>query len=306
MIVQKLTVNGTTEEVGVLRTDLPGSHPLAGMQVKLERAREQLEELNKEMESFFERGAFAVYEQRKQSGREVVFRVRVRENPPLAWSAIIGDCLQNMRSSLDYLAWELATLNTSGTPPETTGFPIYIRPDEYHSVRKDGKPQSWSGLRKTERMAGDVQAVVEDLQPFRERGGLSPGVLPTGGFERLRRLNPLWILKELSRFDRHRALRLVGATSLSLATSSGGHSGGSIPEPVEQEVKLGSFVDGGMVARYVFSEPNEDARLSGLGVSLQLEDEVSPEGWSVVLVLGKILDHIDSNVMPKFLRFFED
>ncbi len=302
-IIEDLEVGGTAKGIGPLRTAFPDGHPLAGVRVKLERARSHLATLNDEVAAFLAREPYELVEERLRDGKEIVVRVRVHEATPLAWSGVVGDCLQNMRSALEYLAWELARLNLGREPPRDTSFPIYLKPDDFFANDKNGEWRRGSGAYKVRNMAPHARELVEEAQPYRRPRGLSPGVVPRevieGGWESVWRLDELWILNELARYDRHRALRVVGAASDSI-----GGSGSALASPEESVVRFGPFEDGGLVARYVFAEPNADYRVTGLGVTLQLEDEANPRGWSVVLTLGRILDRLDGEIVPRFERFF--
>jgi hypothetical protein len=302
-LIKVYKVGGVAEEIGQLQTAFPDMHPLAGVRVKLERARKHLVTLNGEVAAFLERTPYEIFDERRRGGRELISRVRAHETPPLAWSAIAGDCMQNMRSALNYLAWELACLE--GDPPHQTAFPIYVTPERfserYNPTHKlAGQPTPRSGLHKIEGMGPEVQSTIVGLQPFNGQYGLSPGVVPTRGWRPLWENHPLSRLEKLAGLDRHRALRVVGATS----TSHGGANPSGSPKPEHGEVNLGPLEDGAVVARYVFSEPGAALRSTGLTVNMQLQAEGETMGSSVILTLESILSHLDDTVMPRFTQFF--
>src|SRR4051812_7680913 len=87
---------------------IPEGHPLEGVRLKLVRADEHLETLDNQITSFLEREPYSVSYERKPDGSEHIYRAHVVEDPPLALGVLIGDCLQNMRSALDHLVWQLA------------------------------------------------------------------------------------------------------------------------------------------------------------------------------------------------------
>ena len=182
-----------------------------GVRLKLARARNHLETLRDAYKFFCDQNPYTVslqYEDRQQpvriqedSGEErtetrtqefAVFRFHVRENPPLIWSVIIGDCLQNARSALEHLAWQLAYPEYGGKGPNIwTSFPIYAKRREYRKM-KEGQRS------KVQQMAEPVQEVIESVQPYRLGNDAQ--------------LDPLWILNELARVDRHQVLHVVVAT----------------------------------------------------------------------------------------------
>jgi len=64
------------------------------------------------------------------SAGNLSFLVRIREDPPAEWSAIIGDAVHNARSALDHLAFALVEAN-GGSADENTTFPITDKPEGY-------------------------------------------------------------------------------------------------------------------------------------------------------------------------------
>ena len=309
LLIKRYKLGGVAEEIGQLRTAFPDQHPLAGMRVKLERAREHLVTLNGAVSAFLERNPYELIEEHRRGGRELIIKVRVHETPPLAWSGVIGDCVQNMRAALEYLAWELAGLDAPGDPPSYTGFPIYLESRRYHATRRDGTPEPWSGLKKVERIGGEAQLEIEASQPFNDRAtvlpGTSPWVVPheatQQGWRVIWQRHPLWKLEELAKPDRHTALRLIGVPKMSYGTAN--PSGSPQPKQVRY-FRRDPVVDGAILTRYVFREPGAKMRTTGLTIRLQLQDQGEPRSWSVISALGDMLDHIDAKVVPRFERFF--
>jgi hypothetical protein len=103
---------------------------------------------------------------------------------PAQLSLIIGDCLQNIRSSLDYLVRELV-LAAHGEPNAQHTFPVCETPGAF----KNTKRKRLSGLSE------DAIAEIEALQPYVER-------------ERLRD-HPFWILDKLCNINKHRRILLT-------------------------------------------------------------------------------------------------
>jgi len=97
---------------------------------------------------------------------------------------IIGDCLQNLRSSLDYVVWELVLANDD-VPGRKNAFPICESPESFNKARKS-------------RLAGlseDMRAEIQCLQPYHAPDGFKS--------------HPLWILDELVNFNKHRRILLT-------------------------------------------------------------------------------------------------
>jgi hypothetical protein len=99
-------------------------------ELKLERAREHLQNLHAEIREWFEGDTYRyVPKLDPKSGKKRIY-FEVLQDPPARFSLIIGDCLHNLRSALDSLIYELAIAYTGIDPlPEDRarelGFPIF-------------------------------------------------------------------------------------------------------------------------------------------------------------------------------------
>src|SRR5207248_1277573 len=102
----------------------------------------------------------------------------------------MGDALQNMRASLDHLALALAEANLGErSPPEVeeeSQFPIYTDPGRWRRGH----------ARRVGSVSDDARAIIEGLQPY-QRGDDWKS-------------HPLWVLRQLSDFDKHRRVPVVG------------------------------------------------------------------------------------------------
>jgi hypothetical protein len=124
--------------------------------------------------------------------------IEVLNPPPPELSLIIGECIHNLRSTLDNLAFELALAGNLGKPlpdkvAENSAFPIFSERKKFVKKRK-----SLIGC-----IPPRAQTIIQDLQPY-NRGD---------GFWR----DPLWHLYELSNMDKHRLPHVVHVTQLAQA-----------------------------------------------------------------------------------------
>lgn len=152
--------------------------------LKLERAYELLQEFNREWTAFLAREPYgAVSEIDAETGQEVL-RLKVNERPPVRLSVLMGDFVQNLRSSLDHLVRALA-LSDSKTPrPDNyTEFPIFDTRNN-NAIRKR--------IRCLPTTARDA---IERMQPYH------------AGEQRHQ--HPLWVLYRLANIDKHKQLPLV-------------------------------------------------------------------------------------------------
>ena len=106
------------------------AHPLDGVGLNCDRARDHLDALEREFDAF-ERDAYRIRHDVERFGREHVYRVKALRKTRPQWGPVIGDCLHNAASALDHLAYQLAILHTGPLPPDLardTHFPIYESP----------------------------------------------------------------------------------------------------------------------------------------------------------------------------------
>jgi len=94
-----------------------------GAQLKLDGAQRHIEELVDAINAYHQKDPYVARLERGDGEREYVLRSYFAHEPPEDLSVIIGDCLQNMRMSLEHLVWGLAKQEL-GRNPGHTAFPI--------------------------------------------------------------------------------------------------------------------------------------------------------------------------------------
>ncbi len=170
-------------------------YPLDGPRAKVDRAKNQIIAFNASTQRFFKRYPYSVYvaEFDKKAG---CYSIRIQDCPPpfpTDWNVIIGEIAHNLRSALDLLAWQLALLN-SPNPYKNTAFPIY----SFGYTSRPSTARFWhknDGLRVLKSIHRRYWTRIEGFQPYK-RGN--------GG-----RHNPLYLLHELNRTDKHRLIPIL-------------------------------------------------------------------------------------------------
>lgn len=180
---------GPIPQPATKRTKMPDQ--LDGIRLKMKRAKDQVDSLRAEIEAFGARKPYGLGSYFDADARELSVLATVREAHSGMWGVMVGEILHNLRSSLDQLVWQLVILET-GLPPTTTktGFPIYKSEAGYDKA--SGAPLLLHGV------GSNARALIKSMQPF-----------STG--ENIK--SPLWQLREVSNFDKHRTLH-VTSTSL--------------------------------------------------------------------------------------------
>ena len=114
------------------------------------------------------------------------------EDAPLDdWGLLIGECVHNLRSALDNLAFALSRLRRD--PPRNPGaiaFPIYC----------DKRQFKEHGIRKLNQMPDAAKTLIERLQPFQRNRSDVEGTPET---------DALVLLQWLNNADKHRVPALV-------------------------------------------------------------------------------------------------
>ena len=104
---------------------------------------------------------------------------------------IVGDCLQNLRTSLDYLIWELVLVATN-TPSKKNMFPVCLTVDSFQSAQRRGRVQG---------VDASAITLIDAFQPYRDG---QPNA------------TSLAILDELTNTNKHRRLLLTEFSTLSI------------------------------------------------------------------------------------------
>jgi hypothetical protein len=201
---------------------------LAGARLKIEGAKTHLEAIEEEIARVIDPDAYRVVGEFQDERRKYAFRVEgLRELDPML-STVIGDCLHNLRSAFDHIAYQLIlAVDPPLEPTTSTMFPLLAEEPEKPVYIS---PKSGPGARTME--------IVEGVQAYHR------------GVEH----DPLAILEDLNRVGKHRELPPVvtAIDFMSYALTNEMRSGGAAsPDPV---------VDGEEFAWILFREPYPDAR----------------------------------------------
>jgi hypothetical protein len=158
------------------------SDALYGIDQKVARAKGHRDYLARRVALFQQRPAHRVVTTAEADGLEHVVRIhRLRPVPP-EWAVILAEFLYDLRSALDNLMWALVLANGE-QPGRYTYFPV---------LREENDK---SFTRMTAGASAEVISVVRSVQPYLRGDGA--------------RLDSLFLLHELNRLDKHRALTVV-------------------------------------------------------------------------------------------------
>ena len=251
---------------------------------RLDRALYHLDSLKIEIAAWLEERPYRTWTEPDVDSSKKVLWVEVIGTPPPDLSLIVGDCLHNLRCSLDNLVLELAIARNEGRPVSSnvetySAFPIQIQQD----------------AAKLEKMLGGIderaKTVIEGLQPY-TRGN------------RLAKTDPFWWLNKLNNMDKHRLPHLVFFTpsSLSFVTPGDYDTANDI-----EILKWGPIEHRAKIARYAaFDETGAEVDVyldANFSVSFGKHRPEGVPGLAIPQVLGDIHRRIIRKALPELHPF---
>jgi hypothetical protein len=248
---------------------------LDGVIIKIDQAERHFGRLERETERVFPGHFYTIAPEIHGQGTRHIFNADSPPTIPPEWSAIVGDCIHNLRTSLDHLAYELVRV-CNGTPNQHTAFPIMDAPPE------DGSLPSISG-----RVTTEVSEVLKVVQPY---SGGQPG-------------RGLRLIRDLDNIDKHRRLVVIVATTdATLSTAIGGDP--NAPPPSTTIFTGRPLEHGKQIAVVTYERPflHPDPNLKFM-VDVSLGEGrlcSSP----VRAMFGALSYLVRDDILPRFERFF--
>lgn len=251
-------------------------HPLDGPRLKLKRAKQHLNTINRALRAYYSLQPYGfVVEPYPPTGHKVV-RVRVDRVPPDRIGVFIGECLYNLRSALDQIAWALASRD-GRIPPDRIQFPILEHEPVSSNARQSWRQQT-SGIGEPDSLELEV---IKSLQPYTRGSGVQ--------------LHPLFLLDDWRNADAHRntpvlghmlRIRLPKLPGLALPDIDTVFNDGDIIMHVGSGFQLDSTFNPLIAARVAF------------GVGKPGHARQAPP-------LDSIYEFVRTDVFPRFTGFFE-
>src|SRR5437588_11644673 len=156
-------------------------------ELKFGRALKHLQDLDAKSRDWFAGDHQSIREKLEADGR-TVWLATAEQVPPDPFSLLIGDCLHNLRSGLDVLAFSLALAYTTPLPDdlvESSEFPIFGDEDRRGRTGVGAQMFRDNGRFKVRGIDPNALTEIERLQPYYR------------GYQF--RTHPLWVLHDLDR-----------------------------------------------------------------------------------------------------------
>src|SRR6185437_6475711 len=178
----------------------PNQNVLDALLVKVDRAYKHIIELNAETLRFLgEGGPYNTIFEDDPNTLQRTYYLRIRKETPSQFSAMIGDIAQNLRSSLDHIAWPLVKSSPMTPKAEDRNiyFPIFKTAQQYQAEK----------MRKISGMTAAAIQAIDRIEPhYRPTGDPSSGI-GNGAH--------LYILHEINKLDKHRLLVPIWGSTVS-------------------------------------------------------------------------------------------
>jgi hypothetical protein len=161
---------------------------------KLWRARQHYDELVRELQAYFASNPGQMVLAPESTPGNAVYVFEPKERIPARFGLIAGDYLQNVRSTLDYLVWQLVIANGK-TPGRSNQFPVCTGAP---------KTMSWDDCIKRGRLLGIDSAAIDLIRSFQPCFDTQSGPTP----------HPLAVLEEVVNENKHRQVLLTNLATV--------------------------------------------------------------------------------------------
>jgi hypothetical protein len=170
------------------RVEIAPRHQLYSAAFKIERARQELDALDLEIEAFLSDDTYRVSEEVDTDKGLKVYRVEPLVAPPSArWGVFVGEIVHNLRSALDHIVWQLALLKTkTESPHKGTSFPIFTVDNSWSQGMIDASLKD---------VPDDAKQVIKTFQPYNAGDAAES--------------HALWILHSLWNTDKHQTVQAL-------------------------------------------------------------------------------------------------
>jgi hypothetical protein len=165
------------------------SNVLSRIRAKIDRAKQHIQDFQLGLTAFYKSDPYLVgAKENKDTGKRIYYVIKA-DSVPDPLTAIAADVIQNLRSPLDQVAYQLVLAANGGAHPSDKGvvyYPITSAPSEAEALCR----RNMQGVRQ------EVIQAINATEPY--KGGKG---------------HALWQLNELNKPDKHQLL--VGAATMS-------------------------------------------------------------------------------------------
>jgi hypothetical protein len=142
---------------------------------------------------FFKKSRYPTIPHKNEKVFQEAVDYHSKRGVPLRFKILTGEIIHHLRSILDHIAWQLSSATARGTPAIAVQieFPVFAK----RPITK--KEKSRYGRKVQGISSSRALKLIEQLQPYNRLPGKNPLD------------DPIWIIHDLDRIDKHRELMLV-------------------------------------------------------------------------------------------------
>jgi hypothetical protein len=164
---------------------------LDSIRQKIDHAKTHLDLVKAEVKRYMDANQSEFVPNASSTPDQPTFTVKPKSPIPEIIGLIVGDCLQNLRTSLDYLVWELV-LAAGNTPNKENMFPVAFKLKSFQDAVSAGRLQGVNPA---------AIALIESIQPYHDGQPDATSIA---------------VLNELTNINKHRRLLLTDFSTISL------------------------------------------------------------------------------------------
>ena len=255
---------------------------------KLDWASHHIENLRQTTDAWLGTDAYSfIPDTNPQTGRTVV-RAKIRKPPPPELALMVGDAIHALRATLDHLALELAIAfcHPKLIPAEVEETSEFVIIGDADEVRGTHRFDSAAGS-KLKGIDPDARKAIKGIQPYHRKTTYAE--------------DPLCVIHELDRIDKHRRLNLTAYAlgSVGLGGPAGG-SGYIEYLHLERMGHAGPVEDGTEVA--AFTARNASFQMN-FAREITLAEPSLPNAVIAVQTLTRLRDYVNNEVVPLLTPF---
>lgn len=168
--------------------EIPREIWLAAIDDRVERAKEHLDAIKRELIAYYESEPGSVRGEFDPEAPEGEWHLKIEPIPP-RMHALIGEFLHDLRSALNHLARQLVLQNRN-EPVEGSQFPVFVRTPRSKKNGKERLPDVPGHV------SDEARRIIDAAQPYK--------------WDERYREHPVWVLDKLWNIDKHRDILARG------------------------------------------------------------------------------------------------
>ena len=251
-------------------------------ELKLQQAKTHLEHIKAETSEWLKQNPNCIDAKiNRNKGEFIVKFIPTAEFPSNKIALLIGDCIHNIRSSLDHLVYALALRYCNNSLPEkfseTCEFPIFKQPK---------KNEKWK--KKTGFIDPKAQEIIKGLQPYVEGNNNTSSML--------------WTIHELDCIDKHRRLHVIILLLYLNVFSYDNFSSESFEKVDPKQPLENGMVIARIIGKPILPKQPVDVKLN-YNFQITLKEPLPLGNISIMTVLQNAIQYVQDNVFVPLNKF---